>query len=88
MTDESNVDRPVENGSGTFEGNLTKLEDVVARLEEGNLTLEESLRLYEEGIAAYRQCQTMLSEAQVKITKLVETIEGELAEEPFGPPQE
>ncbi len=70
----------------SFEENLHKLEEIVGRLEEGNLALEESLKLYEDGMAAFRQCQKILSEADLKIRKLVQTAEGELKEEPFEPP--
>lgn len=70
----------------SFEADLTRLEDIVHRLEEGNLSLDESLKLYEEGVAAYRRCHKTLSEAELKVRKLVETVEGELKEEPFEPP--
>jgi len=71
-----------------FEENLETLEKAVSRLEEGNLSLDDSLRLYEEGIAAYRWCHQALEETELKIRKLVETLEGELKEEPLEPPQE
>ncbi len=70
----------------TFEDSLQRLEQAVAKLEEGNLPLEESLKLYEEGMEAYRRCQEMLQGAELKVRKLVETLEGELKEEPFEPP--
>jgi exodeoxyribonuclease VII small subunit len=73
-------------GAASFEDNLRRLEEIVHRLEEGNLALEESLRLYEEGIEAFRNCQKMLDEADLKVRKLVQTAEGELREEPFEPP--
>ena len=76
-----------EGRPASFEANLTKLESTVLRLEEGNLPLDESIRLYEEGMAAYRQCQKALSEAELKVRKLVEALEGELKEEPFAPPE-
>ena len=88
MTDEGTIEQTEQEKPPSFEQNLQKLEDIVLRLEEGNLPLEESLRLYEEGIEAYRQCQKMLTEAEVKVRKLVKTLEGELKEEPFEPPQE
>jgi exodeoxyribonuclease VII small subunit len=89
MSDESKD----EQGAGqaeplSFEQSLEKLEEVVHRLEEGNLPLDESLRLYEEGVAAFRRCQQMLQEADLKVRMLVETLEGELAEEPFEPPEQ
>ncbi|MFO8008009.1 MAG: exodeoxyribonuclease VII small subunit [Candidatus Brocadiia bacterium] len=73
-------------GESTFEDSLRKLEQAVEKLEEGNLALEDSLRLYEEGMEAYRRCQEMLQGAELKVRKLVETLEGELKEEPFEPP--
>jgi exodeoxyribonuclease VII small subunit len=72
----------------SFEQNLQKLEEIVQRLEEGNLPLDESLKLYEEGIAAFRNCQEMLDEADLKVRRLVQTLEGELKEEPFETPEE
>jgi len=77
-----------EPAAASFEDNLRKLEEIVQRLEEGNLALDESLRLYEEGIQAFRNCQKMLDEADLKVRKLVQTAEGELREEPFEPPQQ
>ncbi|KPK63279.1 MAG: hypothetical protein AMK73_05275 [Planctomycetes bacterium SM23_32] len=72
----------------SFEQNLQALEDAVRRLEEGNLPLEESLHLYEDGVRAFRACQKMLQEADLKVRKLVETLEGELKEEAFEPPEQ
>ena len=71
-----------------FEADLARLEDIVHRLEEGNMSLDESLKLYEDGVAAYRRCHKTLSEAELKVRKLVETVEGELKEEPFEPPEQ
>jgi len=72
----------------SFEADLAKLEDIVRRLEEGNMSLDESLKLYEDGVAAYRRCHKALGEAELKVRKLVETVEGELEEEPFEPPKQ
>ena len=86
MADKEQGGRAKQTGPASFEENLRRLEEIVQRLEEGNLALDESLRLYEEGIAAFRQCQRMLDEADLKIRTLVQTAEGELKEEPFEPP--
>lgn len=67
----------------SFEDNLKKLEQIVSKLEEGNLSLDESLKLYEEGIKAYKSCHELLKGAETKLTKLVVTLLGELKEEPF-----
>jgi len=69
-----------------FEQSMKALEEAVRRLEEGELPLDESLRLYQEGIEAYRRCHKLLTEASLKVRKLELTVEGELAEEPFEPP--
>lgn len=71
-----------------FEESLSRLEEAVRKLEEGNVPLDESLRIYEEGIDAFRTCRRMLQEAEGKIQKLVETLEGELEEAPFEPPEQ
>ena len=88
MAEEQEARQSGEAEAPTFEQDLRKLEEIVRRLEEGNLALDESLGLYEEGIAAFRRCQTVLGEAELKVRKLVETLEGDLKEEPFeAPPQ-
>ena len=56
-----------------FETLYGRLEQTVARLEEGGLTLEESLALYEEGMKLARRCQEMLQGAELRITKLQES---------------
>ncbi|MEF8787545.1 MAG: exodeoxyribonuclease VII small subunit [Planctomycetota bacterium] len=74
--------RDEEDGKG-FEDHLSRLEEAVAKLEEGDLTLDESLELYEEGINAYRRAHEILEDATGKIQKLMESVEGELEQEPF-----
>jgi len=90
MQDAGREDHPCEGTQDVwdFEGNLNKLEEAVSKLEEGNISLDESLGLYEQGIEAYRRCHQALKEADLKIRKLVETLEGELKEEPFEPAEE
>jgi len=56
-----------------FEPLYKRLEEIVARLEQGDLTLEESLSLYEEGMKLARKCQEMLQSAELRITRLQES---------------
>jgi exodeoxyribonuclease VII small subunit len=56
-----------------FEALYGRLEETVARLEEGGLTLQESLALYEEGMKLARRCQELLQEAELRVTRLQET---------------
>jgi exodeoxyribonuclease VII small subunit len=55
-----------------FEPLYKRLEEIVVRLEQGDLTLEESLSLYEEGMKLARRCQELLQNAELKVTRLQE----------------
>lgn len=65
-----------------FEGNLSRLKEVVKLLEEGNISLEESLKYFEEGIKLYRICNGVLNEAEQKVSLLLKE-DRELVEKPF-----
>jgi exodeoxyribonuclease VII small subunit len=58
--------------SESFEALYKRLEESVAKLEGGNLSLEESLSLYEEGMTLAKQCQQMLQDAELRVTRLQE----------------
>ena len=47
-----------------FEDAFHKLESIVKRLEDGNLSLEESLKAFEEGVRLSRLCSKKLDEAE------------------------
>jgi exodeoxyribonuclease VII small subunit len=55
----------------TFEEALRALEDVVRRLEGGEVPLDESIGLYERGEQLRRHCQARLDAAQARIDKIV-----------------
>jgi len=55
----------------SFEEALRALEDVVRRLEGGEVPLEESISLYERGEDLRRHCQARLDQAQARIEKIV-----------------
>jgi exodeoxyribonuclease VII small subunit len=57
--------------SMTFEDALSALEDVVRRLESGEVPLDKSIELYERGEALRRHCQARLDAAQARIEKIV-----------------
>ncbi|MBW6485372.1 MAG: exodeoxyribonuclease VII small subunit [Syntrophobacterales bacterium] len=65
-----------------FEAMLAKLEEIVRRMETGELTLEESLAAFEEGIKLSRNCAKTLDEAQRKVEILLQE-GGKLATAPF-----
>jgi len=60
----------------TFEEALQRLEEVVNRLEEGNLPLEESLELFAEGIKLTKYCNRQLEEAEKRIGMILEDENG------------
>jgi exodeoxyribonuclease VII small subunit len=66
-----------------FEGNLKQLEEIVSKLEGGELALDQALELFEEGVKISRFCNTKLEEAERKVETLIKTADGSLAEVPF-----
>ena len=62
----------------SFETSLAELEDIVAKLEDGDLPLEESLGLFEKGIKLSRECRERLSKAERRIEVLMKNADGEL----------
>ncbi|MFC0679001.1 exodeoxyribonuclease VII small subunit [Lysobacter korlensis] len=53
-----------------FEQSLVALEQLVDRMEHGDMTLEESLAAYERGVGLYRHCQTALEQAELRVRML------------------
>ena len=53
-----------------FEQSMQALEDLVARMETGEMTLEESLAAYERGVGLYRRCQGALEQAELRVRLL------------------
>ncbi len=66
-----------------FESAMKSLEEIVDRLEKGDLSLEESLALFEEGVGISRFCHSRLEEAERKVEILLKSEEGELKAVPF-----
>ena len=54
-----------------FEKSLKELEQLVEKMEEGDLSLEESLKQFERGIALTRACQQALQAAEQKVQILL-----------------
>ena len=65
-----------------FEESLEKLEALVERMEQGDLSLEDSLKTFEEGIKLTRECQQALAKAEQKVKMLIEE-SGEVTEVDF-----
>jgi exodeoxyribonuclease VII small subunit len=73
---------PKKNTPPAFEDALTELEQLVNRLERGELSLEESLQAFERGVNLTRTCQKALQEAEQKVQILIEK-NGNPTLEPF-----
>lgn len=71
----------------SFEAALRQLEEVVQKLEKGELPLEDSLKLYEEGIRLSRYCHAKLEEAEGRIEQLLKDARGEAQTDAAGRPR-
>lgn len=70
----------------TFERALKELEQIVGRLERGDVELEESIAIYERGEALRDHCDRLLKQAEAKVEKLTLNRAGEpIGTEPFDP---
>ena len=56
-----------------FESSLKKLEQIVTKLEDGDVSLEDSVKSFEEGIGLVKECQNQLSAAELKVIKLLDS---------------
>lgn len=54
----------------TYEALYARMQDIVARLEVGELPLAEALALYEEGVTVAAACQRLLDEAELRVQEL------------------
>jgi exodeoxyribonuclease VII small subunit len=73
---EATVQDETTSAERSFESAFGELEEVVRRLEEGELSLEEAISLYERGQALSRYCQDRLDQAALRVTQL-ETLPGD-----------
>ncbi len=79
---ETNPEEPL---SGlNFEEAFQKLESIIRKLDEGNLTLEDSLKAFEEGVRLSRHCSKKLDEAEKRVEILLKDSGGRLTPQPFS----
>ncbi len=71
-----------------FERSLARLEEVVRKLENANLSLDEAMKLFEEGVELSRECQKQLEQAEGRVEILLKKADGKLVAEPFEPKAE
>lgn len=63
---------PKKANSINFEKTLAELEQLVEKMEQGDLSLEESLKYFERGVLLTKACQQALSEAEQKVSILLD----------------
>lgn len=66
-----------------FEETMKELEEIVQRLETGDLNLDESIKEFEKGMELSKSASKYLEDAEKKITMLVKNKDGEFEEEEF-----
>ncbi|HIT52371.1 MAG TPA: exodeoxyribonuclease VII small subunit [Candidatus Fimivicinus intestinavium] len=57
----------------SYEASMERLEEIVARLEDGSLPLEDALRLFEEGTRLAASCNELLTRAEARVTELTQS---------------
>jgi len=62
-----------------FEEAFKRLDDIVTKLESGDLSLEDSMTLFEEGIILTKTCKSRLEAAEQKIQLLLKDSDGNLS---------
>ena len=66
----------------TFEQAQRELEEIVQRLESGEVPLDEALELWQRGDDLYRLCRERLDAAEGKIEELASRVETSRPEKP------
>lgn len=72
----------------SFEDAMSRLDAIVAKLEEDKLPLDEMLARYEEGVALARYCGEKLEAAEQKVRLIAEKAEGRVTLEEFDDGEE
>ena len=66
----------------SFEKAMKELEQIVSKLERGDVELEESITIYERGEALRQHCDRLLKQAEAKVEKITQGASGEKLAEP------
>ena len=73
---------PPDIAAMSFEDALAELEQIVRRLEGGQVKLDEAILSYERGAQLKRQCERKLNEAQQRVDRIVIGSDGAVTAEP------
>ena len=75
-------DTPDASPVARFEHSLDELEQLVEKMEQGEMSLEDSLAAYERGVGLYRRCQAALEQAELRVRLLTDPAQPDRSE-PF-----
>ena len=67
-----------------FEASMTRREEIVSQLEQGDAPLEQAMTLFEEGAKLLRECTKQLDQAEQKVSLLTADENGQPVEQPFA----
>ena len=67
----------------SFEKDIKRLEDIVAKMEAGDVPLDESMKLFEEGVKLSRLCSERLDKAEKKVEIITADKNGNITTRPF-----
>lgn len=71
---------PATSQVADFEQSLDALEQLVGKMEQGQMSLEDSLAAYERGVGLYRHCQQALEHAELRVRLLSDPEQPDSAE--------
>ncbi|MBL6709020.1 MAG: exodeoxyribonuclease VII small subunit [Pseudomonadales bacterium] len=63
---------PTSDDKLTFEEAMAELDELVSRMEDGELSLDDSLKAFERGVMLTRKCQEALSQAELRVKTLTD----------------
>ena len=70
--------------SQSFEANISRLEEIVRRLDDGSVPLEDAIKLFQEGTELTARCNKLLDQAELEVVKLTKGPDGTIEEVPFA----
>ncbi|MBC7771229.1 MAG: exodeoxyribonuclease VII small subunit [Pyrinomonadaceae bacterium] len=59
----------------TFEASLEQVEQIIERIEQGEVGLEDSLTQYEKGVELIRRCRSILKQAELRVEELTQRMQ-------------
>lgn len=75
MSDDNKTPEDKDQSNLSFESAMIELEELVTKIETGNLSLEDSLKEFENGIKLSRVCQSALKDAENRVKILTDNDE-------------